>query len=59
MISMPSGQYAGSNARQYLHDKLLGAIVNKSLHFFQVTPIGRVVNRFSTDMSVIDKVCCG
>lgn len=56
MISTPSGQYAGSKARRYLHDELLHAVVHKSLHFFQVTPFGRVMNRFSTDMAVIDKV---
>lgn len=56
MISIPSGQYAGSKARKYLHDELLHAIVQKSLHFFQVTPFGRVMNRFSMDMAVIDKV---
>lgn len=56
MISTPMGQYAGGNARRYLHDELLHAVIHKSLYFFQITPIGRVINRFSADMAVIDKV---
>lgn len=56
MISTPCGQYAGSQARKKLHDQLLDAVVNKSIYFFQVTPFGRVMNRFTSDMVVIDKV---
>jgi len=56
LVSTPAGQYAGCNARRNLHDKLLQTILHKTLHFFQVTPLGRIVNRFSNDMAVIDKV---
>ncbi|XP_030561712.1 ATP-binding cassette sub-family C member Sur isoform X1 [Drosophila novamexicana] len=55
MISTPAGQWAGCNARRNLHDKLLQTILHKTLHFFQVTPLGRIVNRFSNDMAIIDK----
>ncbi|XP_022222546.2 ATP-binding cassette sub-family C member Sur isoform X2 [Drosophila obscura] len=55
MISTPAGQWAGCNARRNLHDKLLQSILHKTLHFFQVTPLGRIVNRFSNDMTIIDK----
>ncbi|EDV32266.2 uncharacterized protein Dana_GF14135 [Drosophila ananassae] len=55
MVSTPAGQWAGCNARRNLHDKLLQTILHKTLHFFQVTPLGRIVNRFSNDMAVIDK----
>ncbi|XP_017075895.2 ATP-binding cassette sub-family C member Sur [Drosophila eugracilis] len=55
LVSTPAGQYAGINARRNLHDKLLQTILHKTLHFFQVTPLGRIVNRFSNDMAVIDK----
>ncbi|KAH8410623.1 hypothetical protein KR009_007046 [Drosophila setifemur] len=55
LISTPAGQWAGCNARRNLHDKLLQTILHKTLHFFQVTPLGRIVNRFSNDMAVIDK----
>lgn len=56
MISTPAGQWAGCKARRNLHDKLLQSIMHKSLHFFQVTPLGRIMNRFSNDMAIIDKV---
>lgn len=56
MISTPSGQYAGAQARQTLHEQLLHSIIQKSIYFFQVTPFGRLMNRFSSDMAVIDKV---
>lgn len=56
MISTPCGQYAGSKARRTLHDQLLQSIVHKSIYFCQVAPFGRLMNRFSLDMAVIDKV---
>ncbi|XP_017856779.1 PREDICTED: ATP-binding cassette sub-family C member Sur [Drosophila arizonae] len=55
MISTPAGQWAGCKASRNLHDKLLLTILHKTLHFFQVTPLGRILNRFSTDMAIIDK----
>ncbi|XP_055301236.1 ATP-binding cassette sub-family C member Sur isoform X3 [Sitodiplosis mosellana] len=55
MISVPFGQYAGSKARRSLHEQLLQSIVQKSIYFFQTTPFGRMMNRFSSDMAVIDK----
>lgn len=57
MISTPAGQYAGSQARRQLHERLLNAIGQKSMYFFQTTPSARIVNRFSADTAVIDKVC--
>lgn len=57
MISTPAGQYAGSQARRHLHERLLNSIGQKSMYFFQITPFARIVNRFSADMAVIDKVC--
>lgn len=56
MISVPFGQYAGSKARRSLHEQLLQSIVQKSIYFFQTTPFGQMMNRFSSDMAVIDKV---
>lgn len=56
MVSTPIGQWAGFRACQRLHDRLLAALMDKSLNFFQITPLGRVMNRFSNDINVIDKV---
>lgn len=50
------GQYAGARARQVLHESMLRNILRCPVRFFECTPIGRIINRFSTDMSVIDKV---
>ncbi|XP_059617752.1 ATP-binding cassette sub-family C member Sur [Phlebotomus argentipes] len=55
MLSTPIGQYAGLRARRKIHAKLLDAILGNSLRFFQTTPLGRIMNRFSNDMAIIDK----
>lgn len=38
-----------------LHGNLLSAILAAPIAFFDVTPIGRVLNRFSSDMVVVDE----
>jgi len=37
-----------------LHDDMLLAILNSSVRFFDVNPIGRILNRFSKDLSFVD-----
>ncbi|KAG8232068.1 hypothetical protein J437_LFUL011614 [Ladona fulva] len=50
------GQWGGSRARRNLHQKMLSTVLLKFPHdFFEVTPLGRIINRFSTDTGVIDK----
>lgn len=56
IVSTPFGQWAGYRACKRLHEQLLAALMEKSLNFFQTTPLGRVMNRFSNDINVIDKV---
>jgi hypothetical protein len=56
LISTPCGQLAGSNSRKALHEQLVDSVLKNSLHFFQITPVGRLMNRFSFDMAIIDKV---
>lgn len=56
IVSTPFGQLAGYRACKRLHEQLLAALMEKSLNFFQTTPLGRVMNRFSNDINVIDKV---
>ncbi|KAJ3261407.1 hypothetical protein HK103_006015 [Boothiomyces macroporosus] len=41
-------------ASRYLHTELLRSILYSPLRFFDVTPIGRVLNRFSKDIESID-----
>jgi ABC-type multidrug transport system fused ATPase/permease subunit len=56
LLSNSIGQYAGARARRVLHVRMLHNILRCPLRFFECTPVGRIINRFSTDMSVIDKV---
>ncbi|KAJ1896684.1 hypothetical protein LPJ81_004690, partial [Coemansia sp. IMI 209127] len=47
--------YRGSiKASRRIHSQLLHAIVHATPRFFDSTPIGRIISRFSRDMDVID-----
>ena len=43
-----------TRASGLLHEDLLHGCVRAPLAFFDMTPIGRIVNRFSSDVEVID-----
>lgn len=43
-----------TKATGLLHAQLLQAILRSPMSFFDTTPVGRVVNRFSKDVDVID-----
>ncbi|KAJ3359817.1 hypothetical protein HDU91_004794 [Kappamyces sp. JEL0680] len=44
----------GFRASRKLHQDLLHAILYSPLRFFEVTPVGRILNRFSKDIETID-----
>ncbi|KAK3750705.1 hypothetical protein QZH41_005748 [Actinostola sp. cb2023] len=46
--------YGGVKAARVLHQRLLATILAAPVSFFDATPIGRIVNRFSSDMYSID-----
>lgn len=42
-----------------MHSRLLESVLAAPVSFFDVTPLGRIVNRFSSDMATIDEVLAG
>ena len=46
--------YGGIHAAVILHRRLLSSILKAPVAFFDVTPIGRIINRFSSDVYAID-----
>ncbi|XP_067681975.1 ATP-binding cassette sub-family C member 10-like [Haliotis asinina] len=46
--------YGGICAARVVHKNLLSSILKAPVSFFDVTPIGRIINRFSSDLYSID-----
>ncbi|KAG0279120.1 hypothetical protein BGZ95_002211 [Linnemannia exigua] len=46
--------FGGLTASRSLHQQLLRKVSRAKVRFFDTTPIGRIVNRFSSDISTID-----
>lgn len=46
--------YAGIKAAKAIHEKLLNNVFQTKIQFFDVTPLGRILNRFSSDTYTID-----
>lgn len=44
----------GLNAARKLYDRLSVAVFHTNIHFFEVTPVGRLTNRFGKDSNTID-----
>ena len=48
--------FAGVFASRTLHSRMLKNILRSPMSFFDTTPLGRVLNRFSKDIYTIDEV---
>ncbi|XP_014786272.1 multidrug resistance-associated protein 1 [Octopus bimaculoides] len=48
--------YGFLNASTHLHERMLTNIMAAPLHFFDVTPLGRITNRFSFDTDMLDNL---
>ena len=48
--------FASLAANSKMHHKMLQRIIKCPLSFFDTTPLGRIMNRFSTDISVCDSM---
>ncbi|XP_047457991.1 ATP-binding cassette sub-family C member 4-like [Mugil cephalus] len=44
------------SSAQTLHNNMFNAILRTSIHFFDVNPIGRILNRFSKDIGYLDSL---
>jgi len=49
------GQWIGANAREHLHEKMVRNLFLCPIELFEAYPIGRILNRLSCDMFVIDQ----
>ncbi|XP_069117983.1 ATP-binding cassette sub-family C member 10-like [Argopecten irradians] len=46
--------YSGMNIARTMHRNLLNTMFKAPMSFYDVTPVGRILNRFSSDMGTID-----
>ncbi|XP_011307390.1 ATP-binding cassette sub-family C member Sur [Fopius arisanus] len=54
-LNSAAGQWASATARKTLHQEAITSLLRAPMNFFERTPIGKILNRFSADMGVIDK----
>jgi ABC-type multidrug transport system fused ATPase/permease subunit len=46
--------FAGLNASKRIHLEMLQRVLNAPMTFFDSTPLGRIINRFTSDLDTID-----
>ncbi|CCH41464.1 Multidrug resistance-associated protein 1 [Wickerhamomyces ciferrii] len=47
--------FSALRGSRILHNRMARAVVRSPMSFFETTPIGRVINRFSTDINRVDE----
>jgi ABC-type multidrug transport system fused ATPase/permease subunit len=53
-LSSAVGSWGSYRAAVTIHDRLLGTVLRSTVRFFDTTPLGRIINRFSKDIETID-----
>ncbi|KAM7367319.1 hypothetical protein PAMP_015230 [Pampus punctatissimus] len=48
-------EFLGLSAATNLHHNLLNKIIHAPIRFFDITPLGQILNRFSADTNIIDQ----
>ncbi|CAN6675143.1 metal resistance protein Ycf1p [Trichomonascus vanleenenianus] len=48
--------YCSIQAARLLHNRMLVSVMRAPMSFFETTPVGRVINRFSNDMYRVDQI---
>ena len=46
--------YGGICAARTIHNKILKSVIRGKITFFDVTPLGQILNRFSSDLATVD-----
>jgi ATP-binding cassette subfamily C (CFTR/MRP) protein 4 len=47
--------YFSIKASQQLHNRMLASVLRAKIEFFDTNPLGRILNRFSADVGIIDE----
>ncbi|KAK8782741.1 hypothetical protein V5799_015921 [Amblyomma americanum] len=55
LVTNMSAQLVSLRSVKVFHNSMIDNIVQCPMRFFDANPIGRIINRFSSDMGVIDK----
>ncbi|XP_051544327.1 ATP-binding cassette sub-family C member 9-like isoform X3 [Myxocyprinus asiaticus] len=55
LITSLSVEFLGVAAATNLHHNLLNKIIYAPIRFFDITPLGQILNRFSADTNIIDQ----
>ncbi|XP_040004117.1 ATP-binding cassette sub-family C member 9 isoform X2 [Xiphias gladius] len=55
LITSLTVEFLGLTAATNLHHNLLNKIIHAPIRFFDITPLGQILNRFSADTNIIDQ----
>lgn len=53
--SISSTQFSAIRASRVLHNDMANAVLRAPMEFFETTPLGRITNRFASDISLVDQ----